>query len=121
MCVSHLLFLLLTLTPFSRLGLATVQTITVAQFSDLHIGIADHPGSEERLQQAIDLVRQRHVDAVVVSGDIGDTFEQSWNDARTMLASLKVPVYYVPGNHDDTAETVSRYTAIFGKNYYTFE
>lgn len=80
----------------------------------------NHAGTEERLQQAIDLIRKRHVDAVIVSGDIGDSREPSWNKARTMLASLKLPVYYQPGNHDDTAKTVSRFTAVFGKNYYTF-
>jgi 3',5'-cyclic-AMP phosphodiesterase len=110
--------LLLTLTFFSQFTAA--QSVTIAQLSDLHIGIADHPGSEQRLQQAIDMVRSRHVDAVVVSGDMGDKFEESWNIARTMLASLRLPVYYVPGNHDDTTQTVSRYTAVFGPNYYTF-
>jgi predicted MPP superfamily phosphohydrolase len=110
--------LLLTLIFLSQLTAA--QSVTIAQLSDIHIGIANHPGSEERLQQAIDLIGSRHVDAVFVSGDIGDKFEESWNTARTMLKSLNLPMYYVPGNHDDTAQTQSRYTAVFGPNYYTF-
>lgn len=100
---------------------ASAQTVTIAHLSDLHIGLMSHPGSEERLKEAIDLIRPRHVDAVVVTGDIGDQFEQSWNTAKTMLAMLHVPVYYVPGNHDDTTGTASRYTAAFGRNYYTFQ
>src|SRR5205807_10479164 len=73
--------LLLTLTFLSQFTAA--QSVTIAQLSDLHIGIANHPGSEERLQQAIDMIRSRHVDAVFVSGDIGDKFEESWNTARS--------------------------------------
>jgi 3',5'-cyclic-AMP phosphodiesterase len=103
------------------LRLATAQSVIVAHLSDIHIDMPNHPGSEERLQQAIDLIQKRHVDAVIVSGDIGDSFEASWKEARTMLTALKLPVYYVPGNHDDMARTVSRYNAVFGKNYYTFE
>src|SRR5438067_5637234 len=108
------------LTLISSLPPAAAQSVTVAHLSDLHIDMANHSGSEERLQQAIDLIRKRHVDAVIVSGDIGDKFEASWSKARAMLAALKLPVYYVPGNHDDTAETASRYTTVFGRNYYTF-
>lgn len=97
------------------------QTITIAHLSDLHLGLDSHPGSEERLQQAINLIRPRHVDAVIVSGDIADKYEQSWNKVRQMLATLKVPAYYVPGNHDDSASTVERYNKVFGKDYYTFD
>jgi 3',5'-cyclic AMP phosphodiesterase CpdA len=34
---------------------------------------------------------------------------------------VKAPVYYVPGNHDDSANTVDRYRRVFGKNYYEFK
>lgn len=94
--------------------------ITIAQLSDLHLGMTAHPGSEQRLQQAIEMLQRQHLDAVIVSGDIGDHFEQSWKQAREMLAALKVPVYYVPGNHDVTARTVSRYEKVFQHDYYTF-
>ena len=113
-----LLSFLLVSTLFSA---ASAQTITIAHLSDLHIGLASHPGTEERLQHAIDMLRTRHIDAIVVTGDIGDQFETSWQTARTMLASLHVPVYYVPGNHDDSATTSARYNSFFGKDYYTFQ
>ncbi|HWC19899.1 MAG TPA: metallophosphoesterase [Terriglobales bacterium] len=101
--------------------MATAQAVTIAHLSDLHVGLSSHPGSEERLQQAIELILPRHVDAVIVTGDIADKFEDSWKTVKSMLASLDIPVYYVPGNHDDTARTAARYTAVFGKNYYTFQ
>jgi predicted MPP superfamily phosphohydrolase len=94
--------------------------ITVAQLSDLHLGMTAHPGSEQRLQQAIAMLKGRHLDAVIVTGDIGDNFEQSWREARAMLAALNVPVYYAPGNHDVTAKTVSRYERLFNHDFYTF-
>lgn len=94
--------------------------ITIAQLSDLHLGMTAHPGSEQRLQQAVAMLQGQHLDAVIVTGDIGDHFEQSWKEAREMLSALKAPVYYVPGNHDLTAKTVSRYERFFGHDYYTF-
>lgn len=96
------------------------RDITVAQLSDLHLGVAAHQGSEQRLQQAITMLKGQQLDAVIVTGDIGDNFEQSWKQAREMLAALKAPVYYVPGNHDLTAKTVSRYERVFDRDYYTF-
>jgi len=116
---SQIFLSVLILFSFSRTPGA--QVARVAHLSDLHIGLTSHPGTEQRLKQAIDLIRPRHVDAVVVTGDIGDKFEESWKSVQSLLASLNVPVYYVPGNHDDTAKTASRYTAVMGKNYYTFQ
>ena len=119
MRISHILLSVSLLLSFSRSSSA--QLARLAQLSDLHIGLTSHPGSDERLKQAIDLIRPRRVDAVIVTGDVGDKFEQSWKMAKSLLASLNVPVYYVPGNHDDTAKTASRYTAVLGENYYTFQ
>ncbi len=119
MRISQIFLSFLILFSFSPASPA--QAARIAHLSDLHIGLTSHPGSEQRLKEAIELIGQRKVDAVIVSGDIGDQFEQSWKTAKSLLAGLNVPVYFVPGNHDDTAKTVSRYTAVMGENYYTFE
>lgn len=119
MRISHIFPSLLILFSFS--ATSSAQDARIAHLSDLHIGLTSHPGSEQRLQEAIDLIRTQRVDAVIVSGDIGDQFEPSWKTAQSLLARLNVPVYYVPGNHDDTAKTFSRYTAVLGKSYYTFQ
>lgn len=113
--------LLLSSLLLLLLPAASAQNVTIAHLSDLHLGLTSHPGSEERLNQAIDMLRTRPIDAVVVTGDVGDQFEASWKTARTMLASLHVPVYYVPGNHDDAASTTARYNSVFGKDYYVFQ
>lgn len=116
--MSLILFLLLMVT-FS-FPASSAPEITIAQLSDLHLGMAAHAGSEQRLRQAIAMLKGRHLDAVIVTGDIGDKFEQSWSEAREMLSALKAPVYYVPGNHDVTARTVPRYKRVFEHDYYTF-
>lgn len=97
------------------------QTVTIAHLSDIHLGLDSHPDSEKHLEQAINMLQRDHVDAVIVTGDIGDKYEESWTKAHQMLATLKTPVYYVPGNHDDTAATVERYSKVFGHDYYTFD
>lgn len=95
--------------------------ILIAQLSDLHIDLARAPGTEDRLRKAVEMITARHPDAVIVSGDIGENFESSWKKARDILSALKAPVYYVPGNHDETAKTTDRYKSVFGESTYRFE
>jgi hypothetical protein len=33
------------------------------------------------------------------------------------LSKVKAPVYYVPGNHYDSANTVDHFRSLFGKGY----
>ena len=40
---------------------------------------------------------------------------------RAILSKSKAPVFYVPGNHDDDANTVERYRSVFGKDYFEFK
>ncbi len=102
------------------LGLPAVAQITIAQISDTHIGLRTAPQASANLRRTVEMVNQRHPDAVIVSGDIGENPE-AWKEARAILGKLKAPVYYVPGNHDDNANNVDRYRAVFGKDYYEFK
>jgi len=79
----------------------------LAQISDIHIG-----GSEDgkdpipRVEAVIEAIRSlpNAPDAVLVSGDITDDgAEEGYRTAREMLARLEVPLYALPGNHDDRA------------------
>jgi DNA repair exonuclease SbcCD nuclease subunit len=112
------LFLMLLLACFAALP-ATAQTV-IAQISDTHIGLKRAPDAAENLRRVVEMVNQRHPDAVIVTGDIGEN-PQGWQQARQILSKLVTPVYYVPGNHDDSANTVDHYRAVFGKNYYRFQ
>ncbi len=93
--------------------------VVIAQISDTHIGLKRAPEAAENLRRVVQMVNQRNPDAVIVTGDIGEN-PQGWQEARQILSKLVAPVYYVPGNHDDNAATVSRYRAVFGDNYYRF-
>lgn len=94
--------------------------VTVAQISDTHIGDKHAPHAADNLRQAVQMINARHPDAVILSGDIGENPE-AWEKARSILAGLKAPLYYVPGNHDVHSNDVERYRRVFGKDYYTFK
>jgi 3',5'-cyclic AMP phosphodiesterase CpdA len=94
--------------------------VTVAQISDTHIGDKHAPHAAENLRHATEMINARHPDAVILSGDIGEN-PQAWDEAKSILKKLKVPLYYAPGNHDVHSNDVDRYRRAFGKDYYDFE
>jgi 3',5'-cyclic AMP phosphodiesterase CpdA len=84
-----------------------MKPVLLAQLSDLHVGAA-WEGNDPlpRLERAIAAVRAlpNPVDAVLVSGDLTDDgSEENYRLARRLLDSFEVPVYVLPGNHDDRA------------------
>jgi Icc protein len=77
----------------------------VVQLSDPHIG-AQWPGVEPaaELAAAVESVGRLHPvpDAVLVSGDVTNgAQDRQYEQARELLEPLGVPVYVLPGNHDD--------------------
>jgi 3',5'-cyclic AMP phosphodiesterase CpdA len=97
----------------------SADQITIAQISDTHIADQHAPHARENLEQAVRMVNDRHPDAVVISGDIGEN-PQAWEEAKAIMKGVKAPVYYVPGNHDVHSRDLERYRRAFGKDYYTF-
>ena len=93
--------------------------ITVAQISDTHIGEKRAPHAADNLKLAVQMINDRHPDAVILSGDIGESPE-AWEKAKGILKHLKSPLYYAPGNHDVHSNDLERYRSVFGKDYYTF-
>jgi 3',5'-cyclic AMP phosphodiesterase CpdA len=79
----------------------------LAQLSDPHIGAGwGGPDTVERLAAAVDSIRalRDRPHAVLVTGDIADTASpDEYVTARELLARVGVPVYALPGNHDDRA------------------
>jgi 3',5'-cyclic AMP phosphodiesterase CpdA len=94
--------------------------VVIAQISDTHLGEAHSPHAFDNLRRAVDMVNARHPDAVIVSGDIGENYDQ-WLLARGILKWLHAPVYYAPGNHDVHTNDVARYREVFGPDYYRFQ
>lgn len=99
---------------------AAQAQVTIAQISDTHLGAAEAPHAFENLRHTVDMVNARHPDAVIVSGDIGENYDQ-WLIARGILKWLHAPVYYAPGNHDVHTNDVDKYRSVFGPDYYRFQ
>lgn len=98
---------------------AAFAQVTIAQISDTHIGEKRAPHAADNLKLAVQMINDRHPDAVILSGDIGENPE-AWEKARGILKHLKSPLYYAPGNHDVHSSDVDRYRRVFGKDYYDF-
>lgn len=101
-------------------GLRANAQVVVAQISDTHLGASEAPHAFDNLRRAVDMVNARHPDAVIVSGDVGENYDQ-WLIARGILKWLKAPVYYAPGNHDVHSNDVAKYREVFGRDYFRFQ
>lgn len=100
-------------------GFQVTAQVTVAQISDTHLGEKRAPHAADNLKKAVQMINDRHPDAVILSGDIGEN-PQAWEQARSILKHLQAPLYFAPGNHDVHSSDVDRYRGVFGKDYYTF-
>lgn len=96
--------------------------LVIVQLSDLHLGLKRAPDAVPNLRRAVDMIAAMNPrpDAVIVSGDIGETSADR-DQARGIVKWVKAPVYYIPGNHDDNWNTVDKYRAQFGDDYYKFK
>lgn len=78
---------------------------TLVQLSDLHLRLGEgSAGPARRLEHAVRRVAslQPQPEAVLLSGDLVDTpSSDAYELALELLAPLGVPLYAVPGNHDD--------------------
>ncbi len=106
-------------------GIASVAddaagNVVIAQISDSHIGLARAPEASENLRKVVEMINQRNPDAVIVTGDIGER-ESAWDEAKKIFSGLKAKVFYVPGNHDVSANNPQKLAAWrgdFGNDYY---
>jgi 3',5'-cyclic AMP phosphodiesterase CpdA len=77
---------------------------TLVQLSDLHLRPGEDDGPAERLERAVKRVAalQPRPHAVLLSGDLADTpSSAAYAQAHELLAPLGLPLYAIPGNHDD--------------------
>ena len=107
------------LVAFAWVSSSAAQ-VTIVQISDTHLGEHRAPHAADNLRKTVDMVNDRHPDAVVLSGDIGES-PQAWEEAKKILKRLHAPLYYAPGNHDVHTHDVDKYRATFGDDYYRFE
>jgi Icc protein len=79
----------------------------IIQLSDLHIDVLNqHPNGVDvrsNFLKVLDLIREYQGDFLVVSGDLSykSADKEVYRWIRDQLKSLDLPVYVIPGNHDD--------------------
>ncbi len=78
---------------------AGADELTIAQISDLHLGV--HTG-EYRLRRILDVVRQAHPDILLSTGDLLDTRAANVDGLAELLAAVRPPLgkFAILGNHE---------------------
>lgn len=91
--------------------------LKIVQISDLHL-LADKKGSllgvntQDSFKAVLDLLEQESdkMDAIILSGDLSqDGSAPAYIHIANLIKSLAVPVYYVPGNHDNVSVMMKVY------------
>lgn len=91
------------------------QPVQLVQFSDVHLG---HFRGKRNLQRLVDIANSTDAKALMITGDL---FESLYNlNSATLepLNKLKMPVYFVIGNHDTyvNADSVKKLMRLQGVN-----
>ncbi|MSQ82081.1 MAG: hypothetical protein EXR77_04075 [Myxococcales bacterium] len=87
-------------TEHAHIDLGLPQPLTIALISDTHLGLFK---SSAFLARVVEEVNAAQPAALFIAGDL--TYEPP-DDLVTLFAplrELKIPAYYVPGNHDERA------------------
>lgn len=91
--------------------------VRFAQISDMHL-FGDAKGellgvnTEKSFQAVLDLLQSqtRELDFVILSGDLSqDGSMSSYTRLALLVQKLKLPIYYVPGNHDSVKTMLQVY------------
>lgn len=116
-----LLCMLISTAAFSASKTPDNTHFYFVQISDTHFGDADSQPRVEKVVESINAAPMK-IECVVVTGDIMAnciTDEKATSDALKTMSKLKVPVHYVPGNHDilegdELTPTKTAYEKLFG-------
>jgi len=73
------------------------EEVKVMHLSDIHLG---HFRGKMFMQRIVDKTKSQDVDAVFITGDLFDGRIRFSDGSLAPLAELKVPVYFIEGNHD---------------------
>lgn len=90
----------------------------VAQITDIHLGFEpDNPDelNRRRLDRALDTLARlpRRPDILFATGDLADRGDvESYRRLRSALSTCPIPVWPLPGNHDDRANFLSVFSDI---------
>ena len=93
--------------------------VVIAQISDTHLGLQRAPDAADNLRKVVQMVNDRHPDAVILTGDIGERPEAR-DQAREILKGLKAKLLWIPGNHDVNQHNLDEWRSSWGKDYDEF-
>jgi serine/threonine-protein phosphatase CPPED1 len=101
------------------------SSFTFVQLCDPQLGMGGYAEDVARFRQAVKQINDLNPDFVVVCGDLVNAAgPQSFADFSALKATLRMPCYCAPGNHDlgnaPTLQTLQRYRKFIGKDYFAF-
>ncbi|HTW92066.1 MAG TPA: metallophosphoesterase [bacterium] len=108
--------------------LAVVAVAAPVRFAILGDRTGDHQDSVH--EKIVAEVAKANPDFVITVGDHIEGYErtdtlkldQEWKEYKAIIAPLKMPFYYTPGNHDITFDNaLGPYERNAGKPYYSFD
>jgi 3',5'-cyclic AMP phosphodiesterase CpdA len=100
------------------------EPFTFVQLCDPQLGMGEYELDVKAFEQAVARVNELRPDFAVICGDLVHHAEdQAFADVKRIKAGLKVPCYWVPGNHDvggtPTQASLVRYREMLGKDYFS--
>jgi 3',5'-cyclic AMP phosphodiesterase CpdA len=110
----------------NKVTTASTNEFTIIQMCDPQLGMGGYEADKKRFAQAVKQIDELHADLVVICGDLVNHAEpHSFEDFNAIRASLNIPCYCAPGNHDVgntvTPEHLEQYRKYIGKDYYSFQ
>jgi 3',5'-cyclic AMP phosphodiesterase CpdA len=119
--------LIATLFGQSEQGkLADLGIFKFAQMCDTQLGMGGYEHDVRNFERAVEKLNAMQPDFVVICGDLVNKADnRSFADFNRIKSGFKIPCYCAAGNHDvenePTAESLARYRAKVGKDYYAVE
>lgn len=103
------------------------ESFTFVQLCDPQFGFgASYEQDVNSFKVAVERINNMKPDFLIICGDMVQSFDdKSVADFNEIKATLKVPCYCCPGNHDignePNEQTLDKYREAFGKDYFSFE
>jgi serine/threonine-protein phosphatase CPPED1 len=102
------------------------EAFTFVQISDTQLGYGGYEHDLSAFGKAVERINKLKPDFVVFCGDFVNEFTtESISDFNRIRATLAVPGYLAPGNHEmnyqPTASKLKEYRKIFGKDYFSVQ
>jgi 3',5'-cyclic AMP phosphodiesterase CpdA len=107
---------------FFSCSVTQAQPFSFAHVTDTHVG--GSTGAEDLRRTVADINTQPAIEFVIVSGDVTEFGSGAeLTEAHSILKTLHVPFYVVPGNHDSkwSESGCSDFVRIFGSETFAFE